>query len=344
MQDDARAGQAYQLPTVDAPSLDDLRVEVMAPAPPSADELIERLHRRLREKASRREREAGEPIAAGDEVECDLITLVDGQVVPGGVMGSARLEVREFLHLPGLLEELLSMTTFSARTFELTLPADYPVPSVAGRTATVFVEARRVFQVEPVLLDDVTSLQAAGLGDSLDEAMETVAAEIDAEQGEELLVLATQTVLDALARRVEEQVPAAAIDEELRQSWLRGEGAVLSTKSLPPELIRHAEARFIEHPTHRAEAEQRIKVGLALGALVEKEGLAPSAETMTMLLETAAEQSQITVEQAKAALKGEPAYALQAGNTALYLNAVEFVMSRARVEVLDPPADAAAAP
>jgi trigger factor len=248
--------------------------------------------------------------------------------------------MREFLHLPGFLEELLRMTTFSARTFELTLPEDYPVPAVAGEKATFYVEARRVFQVDPIDMEDGEALAAAGLGNSLDQAMQAIAAEIDAEQGEELLVEATQTVLDALARRVEVEIPPAAIDEELRQTWQRSEGVVLSQKKLPPEMVALAEGEFIKNPVLRHQAEQRIKVGLALGALVESEGLAPTAETMTMLLETAAAQTGTTVEEAKSSLRAEPAYALQAGHTALYLNAVEFVMSRAVVDVLDPPDEA----
>jgi trigger factor len=333
--------QPYCLPQIEAPSLDDLRVQLASPSPPTAEELIERLHQRLRQCASRRQRDPGEPIEMGDEVECDLITLVEGRPIPGGIHSLAHLEVREFLHLPGLLEQLLSMTTFSAKTFELVLPQDYPVPWAAGRTATIFVEARRVFQIAPTDLEDSAALRAAGLGDNLEQAMEAIAAEIDAEQGEELLVDATQTVLQALAGRVSAEVPPAAVDEELRQIWQKSEGAVLSGKNLSADLLANAQAAFLRDPFNRQQAEQRIKAGLALGALVEKEGLSPSAETMTMLLKSAAEQTGVPLEQAKASLKSEPLSAQQAGQTALYLNAVEFVMSRALVDVLDPPEPAA---
>ena len=107
-----------------------------APSPPSADELIERLHRTLRAGAPRRERKPGESIELGDEVHCDILTVVDARVVPGGVQHDARLEMREYLHLPGFVEQVLSMTCFSAKSFELPLPADYPAKELAGKQAS----------------------------------------------------------------------------------------------------------------------------------------------------------------------------------------------------------------
>lgn len=327
--------ERYQLPSVSAPSLDDLRVEIAAPVPPTAEELVEALHQRLRAHAPRREREAGEAIEVGDEVECDIVTVVAGEVVPGSVKQGARLEMREFLHLPGFIEQLLTMKTFTARTFELTLPDDYPLPNLAGQRATFYVEARRVFQVDTPELDDLASLEAAGLGQSIDEAMETVAAEIDAEQGDELLTDATQLVLEALAQRVEAEVPPAAIDEELRQTWQNTEGALLQQKPFSAEMLEQAQSDFLLNPELRAEAEHRIKVGLALGAIIEQEQLAPSEETMEMLVETAAEVAGTTVDEVKATLSSGPFEAQQAAHTALYHTAVEFVMERAVVEVLE---------
>jgi trigger factor len=337
MEDAAFTPSAYQLPAVEVPCLDDLRVQVEAPPSPTAEELIERLHSRLREWTRRRERRAGEPIEVGDEVECDLVTLVEQRVVPGGVMAAARLEVREFLHLPGMLEQLLALSPGATTTFQLTLPANYPVASLAQRQATVFLRVRRVFQLDSVSLDDLSALRAAGLGESLDEALETVAAEIDAEQANQLMVSATQTVLNSLADRLTVELPPQAIDQELRLSWQRDQQALLGDSPFAGDLARRAEADFLSDPRHRSEAERRIKVGMALGALIEQQGLAPDAEIMTMLLESAAEQSQSTLDEVKAVLRAEPARAFEAGTRALHLKAIEYVMSRAHIEVLDPP-------
>lgn len=326
--------EPYKLPAVTAPPLNDLKVQLEAPPEATAEDLIERLHLRLRESAPQREKEAGEPIEEGDLVECDIITVAGGEVVPGSVKQAARLEMRDFLHLPGFLQEMLQMTTFSARTFELTLPDDYPLPHLAGQNASFFVEARRVFQVERPELDDTEALASAGLGNSVEDAMAILAAEIDGEQGDQLLIEATQLVLDALAQRVEATIPSAAIDEELRQTWQKTEGRVLHGRPFPPEMVAQAEEDFLRSPELRAEAEGRIKLGLALGALIEQENLKPTNETMEDLLEMASEGAEITLEELKTSLGQDPMAALEFGHCALYQRAVEFVMSRATVEVL----------
>jgi trigger factor len=244
--------------------------------------------------------------------------------------------MREFLHLPGFVEQMVGMPTFSAKTFHLPLPEDYPIETLAGKTATYYVEARRVFQAPIPYLEDVAALQKAGLGNSVEEAMEILAREIDEEQGEELLMDSTQAVLRALAERIAENVPPAAIDEELRRTWERSEGVVLEGKGFSVPMVQSALAEFLANPQHRAEAEFRIKVGLALGAVVAKEGLSPTKECLDMLLEAAALGAGISAEEAKESLKQEHDGPQQAARMSLYFKAVEFIMSKAKVVVIDP--------
>ncbi len=325
--------QPYQLPKIDPPSLEGLKIQVIDPPLPDGEELIERLYERLQETAPRRERKSGEALALGDQVECDILTLVGGRLVPGGIRTSLRLELQEFLDLPGLLEGFLSMTAFSAKTVEVNLSSDYPVEELRGQPASIYLEVRRASEVEPVDLEDPIALQRAGLGDSLEQAIAAISAEIDQEQGELLLSFATSAALAALAARVEAEVPTAAIDEELRLAWYEREGAFLEARPFPKALIEDSQQSYLSDPEARADAEERIKIGLALAAIVEQENLAAEVETMEMLIDTAAAAARVSPEQAKASLKADPQQAHQAASTALYLRAVEWVMSRVEFDV-----------
>jgi len=327
--------QQYELPEIRSLDLENLSVTISAPPPPTAEELLEALHQRVREKASRRERKPGEAIAWGDEVECDFITLCEGRILPGGIRRSARLEMREFLHLPGFIEGIVGMPTFSAKTFELTLPPDYVNSEVAGKRATFYLEARRVYQVEPLPLDDREALNRAGLGESVEEALERIAEQIDEEQGEALLVEATQAVLAELAERIDLPVPDAAVDEELRLTWEHSEGVVLEGKGFSREMVALSLAGFLADPQHRQEAELRIKVGLALGAVASEHGLAPDEECARNLLEAAAGGAEVTPKVARESLKLEHEGPEQLARAALYQKAVEFVVARAHIEVED---------
>lgn len=325
--------QPYQLPKVDPPSLEGLQVQVLDPPFPDGEELVERLYERLRETAPRRERKSGEALVLGDEVECDILTLVGGRLVPGGIRTGVRLDLQEFLDFPGLLEGFLSMTAFSAKTIELTLSSDYPLEELRGRPASMYLEVRRACEVDPVDLEDPVALQRAGLGENLEQAIAAVSAEFDEVQGDLMLAYATSAVLEAVASRVEAEVPAAAVDEELRLAWYEREGAFLEARPFPKELVEDSQRAYLSDPHARHDAQERIKIGLALAAIVEREKLAPEEETMDMLIATAAAAARVTPEQAKASLKADPQQARQAASTALYLRAVEWVMSQVKFDV-----------
>lgn len=319
------------------PSLEDLCVEVIAAPPPTADDLILRLHEKLRAAAPRQERSPQEPTAIGDEVECDLFLTVEGRLVPDSLRWSARLQVQPFPHLPGLMETLLEMGPGTAESFSLQLPRDYPAPELAGREAMGYLLLKRVFGVDMPELDDPVALRAAGLGEGLEEAMETVAAEIDAEQGQELLVEATQAVLETLAERLEDRPAPELVERELSEQWLRVAAPIFSPGSPFVEMADELRGHFLDCPRLREDVSRRIRIGRALGAIVEQEQLTPDVEVMENLLETASAAAGVTPEIAKAALRQRPEEAQTAGETALYLTAVQYVMARAKVEVIDLP-------
>lgn len=334
-QSSLRAREQYQLPSVEAPDLTNLEVDVLAAQPPSPEELVERLYQLLRAKAPRSEKDAGDALAEGDEVVCDIVTVVDGEIVPGGVQGARRFELREFLHLPGFIERVLGMTVYSASSFELDLPADYIIERLAGRPAIFYVEVQQAFSVETPELDDPVALAAAGLGSSTEEAMQYVAQEIDREQGELLLVEATQSVLHQMALQLEVEIPEAAIDEELRRLWLRTGASVLSGKGFSDEVVSIAETAFLNDSDYREQAGRRIKIGLALASLVEKHNLAPDSDALNSILDAVSQELGQETSELKEAIAHEPLDAQRAAHTAIYFRAVEFVMSKAKIRVLE---------
>ena len=184
-------------------------------------------------------------------------------------------------------------------------------------------------------MEDPEALAGAGLGEDIEQAMETVAKEIDEEQGQQLLIQAAQAVLDAVADRVEESVPEAAVDEELRQTWQRSDAPVLDGRRFSEDLVEQALNDFLDDPSLRAQAAHRIKVGLVLGALVREHNLGPSEEIMTELLREAASGVGVSYDQAKESLAEDPLQAQKAAYTALYQTAVEHLMAGAQVEVLE---------
>lgn len=310
-----------------------LTIRLQNPTPPDADALIRRLYERLRKEAPRRERGQGEALQAGDEIECDTLTVMNGRVLAGSSQRGARLELRPFLYLPGFYEGLLKIPVFSAETVSVKLPDDYPVADCAGGEASIYVEVRRAWAVEMPELDDASALEAAGLGSELDEAMQMMAQEIDVEQGEELMLNATQGVLDQIAQQTEVPDLEKVVDHELKRYWVESDGAFLVEKDFPESFRSQAQADFVSDPGMRAQMRRRIRVHVGLGALIEKEKLVPSPNCVQTLLELAGEATGLTPAQVKQELDQDRGAAHDLLFTGIYLTALEHALARARFEI-----------
>lgn len=324
-----------QLPKIKAPSLEGIEVDVLAPRLPEAKDLIRRLEKHLHDKASRREREVGEQTAGSDDIEVDLLVFADGVPIASGVQRSLRCWLQQLDYLPGLTEELVGMQVGSAKMVALDMPADSWLDELAAKSLSVYVELKKAWQVEPCEVEDEARLQAAGLGDSLKAALELMADEIDSEQGEELMLVATQTVLAAVAARVTEEVDDELVDIELKAIWNKGPGELLAQPDFDPRLSQVGLQGFLANPSLRSQARERLKINLAMAALIEEENLTPSEEVMDTLIESAATLIGLGADKVRQSLATNKLYATEAVTSALYLTAVGFIMARAKVNVID---------
>lgn len=323
------------LPHVGVPSLDRLHVSVEAPNPPTADELIERLYEKLRAAGARRKRPKGESIQFGDDVVCDLVVVVDGEVVSGGVKRLTTLEMRDYPMFPGLVEAVVGSGFQTHYRLEITLPVEYPVERLAGQLSEIHLLVHEVYQVEQPEMDDPEALRAAGLGDNLSSAMAFVAEEIDQEQGEELLVRATQAVLKEFGKRVLIEVDEELIDQELLRVWQESYDEVLEQIGFDDDLIEQAWSEYVNDSNLRQDAELRIKTDAGLRALIAREELIPDPADMERLLEGAASAAGLEIEAARAKARSLTHFSSDLVRSASHLSAVRYLMSQATIEVED---------
>ena len=324
-----------RLPLAKVPSLLGLEVTIDSPAPPTADDLIERLYDRLRSAAPRRERADDESVEMGDDVICDLVVRVDGNLVPGGIKGRASLEMLEYPLLPGLVEAIVGSSKGSELKVVITLPDAYPARDYAGREAEVVVNIHHVYQVDQPAMEDPNALRAAGLGESLGQAMGVLASEIDEEQGEELLLRATQEVLAEFGRRVKVEISDELIDTELLRVWEEHYEDVLVRCGFDDQEIDDAWLDYVEDSSLREETEIRLKTDAGLRAVVEQEQFAPDLQDAKVLLESAAHTLGLSREKASRVLQDRSELSGELVKSALHLRAVEYVMARAQTRIID---------
>ena len=225
---------AIPLPEARLASNKPIRVTVPAPPPITEEELIHRFNQLAREHAQVREREPGEAVELGDEVQVDIIGYAHQKLIPFSIRSGMWLELAPQEELPGFSEALAGSAVGDCVGIDLVLPESYPVASLRGVNARFMVDlvaARERVLPEP---DSEEFLRELGRGSTLPEVMDALAQELLEERSREQWVKAQNAVLDVLASRLEVTLPAALIDEEIRQRWVAAEGPVAEEKNFSP--------------------------------------------------------------------------------------------------------------
>ena len=85
------------------------------------------------------------------------------------------------------------------------------------------------------------------------------------------------------------------------------------------------------HPALREDAERRLRIHLALGAIARRDGLEPSAELVAGVMGDIALSCELSREEVLEALKADKALAARMATLVLHLCAAQHVMGKAKV-------------
>jgi trigger factor len=330
----SRVDSAPELPPVEAPSLEGLEVTVPAEKV-TVEELEERFAELRRQHAEVRPRDLGEPIALGDEVLVDVVGHCNERMIPFSARVDAWLEMAPEPSLPGFFEALAGVPVGSCVDVELTVPDDHPIPEFRGAPALFRVDIKAAREVRLPEPENPEFLAALGMGANLDEVMETLALEVANELEGRLRIKAENLVLDAVAARTNVQVPPALVDEEIHRRWLFAEGSGLQERGLSKEELDEAFAGWKAHPEIRAEVEWRLRIGLALGAIVKRDGLQPTPEFAAEVVDEVAATSEVTREEILDLVKSDKQVAAKLAALAQHQYAVQYVFEKAKVRYED---------
>lgn len=320
-----------QLPEVEAPRIDDIVVTVPAPEPIGADQILERFYELRRAHAEVVKRAEGEPAQKGDEVRIDVIGFLGEGVIPFSVRSDMWTTVEPNPLLPGLMEALVGTPVGESISVDVTLPDDYPVKELRGQTGVFAVTLHEAIGVTLPNEKDPRFFAATGLGETVEEVMEGIAEALRDELADQLVEKGRQMVLDELARRTEVEVPATLIDEEIRRRWHDVEGRVLAAMGLSFEEQERALEAWRRDPYTRAEVERALRISLALGAIVKRDGVEVDKEAVERYLRGLAEGAGAPMQELVDALKADPALQKTVQDKLLHLLAVEHVMVLAEI-------------
>ena len=206
--------------------------------------------------------EEGREAAEGDQVTMDFVGRIDGVEFEGGKSEDAPLVIGSGGFIPGFEEGLKGAKAGEERIVKATFPAEYPVPTLAGKEAEFTVNVKAVAAPKTPAIDDEF---AKGLGlESLDQLKERVTAQIASDYEGVSRTKLKRNMLDALDKAHSFELPPTLVDSEFNGMWedltRRMEGA---KRTFADEGKSEDEVRA----EYRKLAERRVRLGLVLGEI-----------------------------------------------------------------------------
>ncbi|MBM4776437.1 MAG: hypothetical protein GQE15_01930 [Archangiaceae bacterium] len=319
-----------ELPAVGVVTLDALVVPAVAPKEPTEDEVLDEYVHRVRLASPRREREAKEPLAFGDDVTIDVVAFDGATLVPFTFRRFWNTTVEPSPHWPGLFEALVGLPVGESCTVKVTLPETSAAKAFAGKTVAVTVVVHNAQQVTLPEGGAEAGFALLGLGATFDETLIALVKELAQERVDDAEGEWSTNVLAAFASRWKGELPSTLVDAELEKGWARTEGTMMGEAGLPVDVQKQALAQWKADPETRRTTEERLRLELGLRALGEKEPPSLTKETVLAQLSPIAEDMGFTPEQMEQALTADKKMAERFAWTAFRLMLVQRVLGAAK--------------
>ncbi|HYC82481.1 MAG TPA: trigger factor [Croceibacterium sp.] len=271
------------LPEIEAPSLDGIKLEKLTVA--VSDEALDAaLQRMAANQKSYADAPKGRKAAAGDQLIIDFVGRVDGREFEGGKAEDTPLVIGANRFIPGFEEQLAGLKAGDSKTITVTFPADYQAPELKGREAEFDVTVKKV-QVEGETRVDEDFAKSLGL-EGLDQLKGLLKTQLEQESAGLTRTQMKRQLLDRLASEHDFEVPQTMVDAEFEQIWQQLQAEIAKEED-PAAGLAEIEA---EKDDYRRIAERRVRLGLLLSEIGQKNGVEVTAQEMGMLIQQAAQQ------------------------------------------------------
>src|SRR5262245_4664254 len=217
--------------------------------------------------------------ASGDRVVISFVGTVDGQPFEGGAAEDAPIVLGSGQFIPGFEEQLVGIAAGETRTVSVIFPEAYPSEALKGKPAKFEVTAKSVEAPTEVAIDDDFA-KTLGL-ESLAKLKDAIKERIGREHGAVTRRRLKRALLDQLDERHKFDLPPTMVEEEFGNVWksiqddLQGQGRTFADEGTTEEEAR-AEYRKI--------AERRVRLGLVLSEIGERNGIKVTDEEVNRAL------------------------------------------------------------
>ncbi len=254
-----------------------------------AEEDVDKQVERMRERAADYPL-VERPVTQGDLVVADVAAVVEARpeaAEPRGTMIEIGAD-----NIPGFDEQIVGMTAGETKEFTLTYPNDYPDDVLAGETAdfTVLVKEVRAKEV-PALDDELAKKLTNGKTETLDALKDTLRADMAKELANSADREAEASLIDQIVTGSQIAFPPVLVESEVDNDARQLQAQIERQNATFADYLQQTGQTQEQVLTNmQAAADKRIRIGLVLGEIAEKEALALDGADIDAAIAEQAEQ------------------------------------------------------
>ncbi len=219
------------------------------------------------------------PAATGDRVSVSFTGTVDGEPLDGATGENVQVPIGSESFIPGFEEQLVGAVAGENRTVTVTFPETYRAESFAGKTVDFAVEVKSVETPGVTLAGDEL---ATALGvESIDRLEAAVEERIKQEVTQQCRLKVKRALLDRLDALHQFTAPPSLVEEEFNNIWkatlddLKARNRTFADEETSEEKAREE---------YRGIADRRIRLGLVLAEIGEKNSIKVTEDEITRAL------------------------------------------------------------
>ena len=260
----------------------ELSKHVAAAGDEHIDEAVKNLATQYKGFAPKKE---GAKATLGDRVNINFMGSVDGHEFEGGKGEDIPLEIGSNQFIPGFEDQLIGAKVGDDLTVNVTFPQDYSAAHLAGKAASFAV---KVNGVEAPTETEINEDFAKKIGfEDLAKLKDMVKTSVEREITQLTAMKLKRDVLDAMDKQYSFDLPQKLVDSEFETIWnALSQEMQKAGKSFADEGTTEEKARTDYHRI----AERRVRLGLVLGTIGEKEGVTITDQELQQALISRARQ------------------------------------------------------
>jgi trigger factor len=197
--------------------------------------------------------------ANGDQVVCDFVGKLGDEEFEGGKADGATVVLGSNSYIPGFEEQLVGVKAGDSRVLNVTFPAEYGVPKLAGQAATFDVTVSEVKEAVETKIDDELA-KNIGLSD-LATLKDAIKKNIEDQFGQLSRQKAKRSLLDALDETHSFELPPKMMAAEFEAIWAQVQQDKEAGNEDPEDAGKSEDDLKAEYTKI---AERRVRLGLVL--------------------------------------------------------------------------------